>query len=260
MLRNRKLGGGRLDLEAGLRVAAVLFGHVGFVLQGGFLELRFDLPRRRFHRAVDASGEPILAPPAAARRSTAGDLDLRRVRERRDLIADVSGREPRCGFGFLHRLFSVGDAVTGGDPRERLRALVAGYLDEFRLRGKLPEEPDEPGFVLGEFVGVVGRDDRRSFPLDPPSELSVGDDIAFDRLPVVGDHRIGGSITPNVAALYVDAENEIVQGARSRTHSRRYDACGHKSRDGGWTRPSIKRGRYDGSRRLERRRDGGTGI
>jgi len=132
---NWEFRGGGLDLETRLRVAAVLLGHVAVVLQGRVVEFRLDVPRGRLHRAVDPAGKAVLAPSAAARRAPPRDLDLRRVREGRHLVADVSRREPRRRLRLPHRLLAVGNAVSGGDPREGFRALVAGDLHELRPEG-----------------------------------------------------------------------------------------------------------------------------
>jgi len=211
------------------REAAVLLGGLALVVEAGLVELAFDLPGPLFHRPVDAPGVPVLGPPAAARRTAAGDLDLGLVGEGADDLADVARGQPGGGLCLLHRLAAVGDVVARGDPRERLGALGARDLHEARPVGESAQEVDQGVLVLGEFVDVVGGDDGRLFVADEPVELPPGDHVAVDVL-AVERHQGVGDVAAHVAALDVHPEHHVVECARPRAHvlayARRHYKCG----------------------------------
>ncbi len=182
---------------------------------------------------MDAPGVAVLAPAARPGRAPPRDLHARRVAERANRLSDAPDREPGRRLGLLHRLLAVGDAVAVGNPRQRLRALGAGHLDQRRLVREPPQEPDQVVLVLGQFVDVVRRDSRRLVALDQPSELPERHDVAVDpclALRPVGrvedDQRERRRRPPHVAALDVHPEDRRVERARPGVHRRELDRDG----------------------------------
>jgi len=118
--------------------------------------------------------------------------------------------------------------VSGGDPRERFGALGAGDLHQAGPGGERPEEGNEGVLVLGEFVGVVGREQVRAFVLDQAQQFSPGYDIAIEVVAGKTNQSIRGRIPPDVPALDVDPEHQRIERARPGCHGRCQGRAGLK--------------------------------